>query len=78
MIDQVPRYQSLKKLLSEILCHFLSIKVGVSLSKREELLSEHIGRFSRNMEDFDRLVATCGYNERFMKGVRSKAISMPN
>ncbi len=70
---QIPRYQSLKKVLTNILCNYLTIqdddKTNLSLLKREELLLEYISDLPRNMEDKSKFIEKYGYSERFMRGV---------
>lgn len=72
---QVPRYQSLKKILSDILNHFLSITntsndEAMSLTRRKQLLLDHIAStFTRNIADRNKFVGSCGFSEKFMDGV---------
>ena len=65
---QVPRYELLKKLLSQLLKFYLTAgeksESGqiISLNEREKYLLHHISEFPRNSNDTITFIDKCGYS----------------
>ena len=75
---QVPRYELLKKLLSQLLKFYLTAGENsesgqkISLNEREKYLLHHISEFPRNTKDTITFIDKCGYSLKLWDEVSTR------